>query len=111
MSTYYLLSDHSIGPYVFAAGSIQSTADATPPGLLPVGWTPSNNVDPLDATAVSAFYANGPCMCSPRLTVRPPKTFWQRTPGANSGVMFWSLTGLGSGLAGLFTQNGAGTVS
>jgi hypothetical protein len=109
MSTYYLLADHAIGPYVFPAGSTQSTADAG--GLLPTGWSPSNNVDPIDAGALAAFYANGPCTCSPRPFVRPPKTFWKRTPGANSGVMFWSLTGLGSGLAGLFTQNGAGTPS
>jgi hypothetical protein len=108
MSTYYLLADHSIGPYVFPARSTQSTADV-PGGLLPVAWVPSNNVDPQDAPALAAFYANGPCMCSPRLTVRPPKTYWQITPQpTNPSTMKWSLVGLGAGLAPIFTQNGCG---
>jgi hypothetical protein len=107
MSTYYLLADHSIGGLYFPAGSTQSTADSG--GLLPVGWTPSNNCDPLDAGALAAFYANGPCLPSPRGTVRPPKTFWKITPQpTNPSAMQWSLQGLGIGMASINTQNGVG---
>jgi hypothetical protein len=110
MSSYYLLADHAIGAYVLSAGSSQSTADAG--GLLPTGWSPSNNVDPLDAGALAAFYANGPCLPSlfrPTQAVKPPKTFWQRTFDPNNpGAVKWTLAGLGSGLAAVFTQNGVG---
>lgn len=107
MSSYYLLADHSIGGLYFPAGTTQSTADAG--GLLPSGWSPTPNVDPLDAGALSAFYAAGPCLPSPRLFVRPPKTFWQRSPQpSNPSAMKWSLTGLGSALAAVWTQNGVG---
>jgi hypothetical protein len=102
MSTYYLLTDHAIGPYVFSAGSTQSTVDAG--GLLPFGWICSNNVDPLDTAAVTQFYANGPCQPSlfraqfSTQPVRPPKTFWVATPLPGSPAQSYQLTGLGSGM-------------
>jgi hypothetical protein len=107
MSSYYLLADHSIGGLYFPAGSTQSTADVG--GLLPTGWQPSNNCDPLDAGALAAFYAAGPCLPSPRLFVRPPKTFWKITPQpGNPSAMQWTLQGLGIALAAVWTQQGVG---
>lgn len=107
MSTHYLLAYHYVGGLYFPAGSTQATADSG--GLLPTNWSPSNNVDPLDAGALAAFYANAPCLPSPRLFVRPPKTFWKMAPQpANPGVMKWSLAGVGAALAAVWTQNGVG---
>jgi hypothetical protein len=106
MSSYRLLGPHSVGGAYLPTGSTQSTSDVG--GLLPVGWVPSGNVDPLDAGAVAAFYAAGPARASPARFAPRPKTFWQRSPGANSGCEIWQLTGLGSALAPVNTQNGCG---
>lgn len=57
-ATYYLLEDHWIGDVLLPAGTIQQTADIG--GLLPAGWTPGPNVDPVDANAVAAYTAAGP---------------------------------------------------
>jgi hypothetical protein len=115
MSQYRFLVPHSIGPYYFPAGSIASTADATPPGLLPVGFIPNGGCDPLDASAVAAMYAAGPSRVSLAFTgtfVAPPATYWVFSfpQPSNSGVQMWRLTGLGAALAPLNTQNGCGVV-
>ena len=48
-----------VGPTI-RLGTTASTADVG--GTLPVDWPPTGAVDPLDATAVTAFYARGPQM-------------------------------------------------
>lgn len=105
MSTYLLLEDHWIGNNYLPAGSTQTTADIG--GLLPTGWVPTPNVDPLDAAAVAAFYAAGPVLPGP--TQLRPTTRWTRVPADFSSADFsgtdfyagsagntWVLTGLGA---------------
>src|SRR4029077_10596844 len=102
MSTYVLLQDHWIGTNFLPAGSTQSTADVG--GLLPVGWVPTPNVDPIDAAAVTAFYKAGPQF--PGLTQVKPATYWALGLADFSPADFgrdfytasssWGLTGLGS---------------
>jgi hypothetical protein len=101
MATYRFLADHSIGQFYYSAGTTASTADVAN-GTLPVGWTPSNMVDPLDASALSAFYSAGPQLLGLARTqfngisVSPPVTYWRGTPlGA---LTQYQLTGLGSAL-------------
>jgi hypothetical protein len=81
MSTYKFLQDHVVGGEFYPAGSTASTADVG--GSLPVNWIPTGNVDPQDASAVTAFWNAGPQL--PGL-VRPqwsnqivglPLVYWQ----------------------------------
>lgn len=115
MSQYRLLTDHYIANQILQGGTIQSTADVG--GLLPVGWIPTPNVDPLDTPAVNAFYAQGPQFTGlvrsvlVGIPVVPPVTYWKElvdTPwskgfstafGPRTGSHLWSLTGLGSAMA------------
>jgi hypothetical protein len=112
MSKYRFLQDHHIGGLYYSAGSTASTADVG--GLLPTAWVPTPNVDPLDTPAVNAFYAAGPSKRVPQFgtlsfQVGPPATAWIATPVPNnSGVMQFSLSGLGSGLSPVFYANGTG---
>jgi hypothetical protein len=103
MAAYRFLQDASVGQFYYPAGTIASTADVG--GTLPVGWPPNGAVDPLDATAVTAFYALGPQplgLVRPQWVgqpVTPPITRWVATilPHATS----YSLSGLGAGLPAL----------
>jgi hypothetical protein len=102
MSTYRMLSDHSIRGQYYPAGTIASTADVG--GTLPTGWTPSGSVDPLDGPALAAFYATGPQQpLNPVRTqftgvdVVPAITFWKFASGANP-FRFYQLQGLGLAL-------------
>lgn len=85
-ATYYMLEDHYINENYLPAGTIQRTLDAG--GVLPVGWVPNPNVDPVDANAVNAYRAAG---YQPRglsrtqftpLPVTPPNYVWQFQNGA-----------------------------
>ena len=100
MSQYRFLQDAYVGTQYFLAGTTAATADVAG-GTLPIGWTPSVCVDPLDTPAVNAFYAQGP-QTFPILIrqqwstqpVSPPVTYWRQIPGGR----MWQLTGLGAGL-------------
>lgn len=106
MSRYLMLEDHYINGQYLSAGTQQSTVDVG--GLLPTGWVPTPNVDPLDTPAVAAFYAAGPARSGP-LYARPV-TYWVNlplsdfVPGDFSPADFftinignsWGLTGLGT---------------
>ena len=77
-------------------------------GLIPVGWSPTLAVDPLNASAVANFYSAGPRnACNEDLNVFQmdnysggngaspmirPVTYWVKNFPSN----LWSLTGLGS---------------
>jgi hypothetical protein len=101
MATYRMLQDHYVANQLLLTGTIQSTADVG--GVLPTNWKPSANVEPLDAAAVSAFYALGPQPLGlvrqqyDELLMSPPVTFWKATNVG--GLKSYSLTGLGAGLA------------
>jgi hypothetical protein len=106
MSTYRMLADHWIEDQIFTAGSTYTTADVTSgtPPQLPVGWTPSNNVEPMDAAATTVFYNAGPSL--PGLIrgtfgiVAPPTTYWVRSYG--TAITKWTLSGLGANLAAIY---------
>jgi hypothetical protein len=101
MSTYRWLQD-GVGPsgHYFHAGDIVSTSDVG--GLLPANWVPPGAVEPLDNSAVAAFYAAGPQFTPlvrqqwSGVPVSPPATYWRAIPNTNPTM--WQLTGLGSGL-------------
>jgi hypothetical protein len=101
MSSYRFLEDHSIGSFYYPAGTTAATADVG--GTLPAGWTPTPNVDPLDAPAVAAFFAQGPVKCGPVIaqwsyqSVGPPVTYWAKQSNGE-----YALTGLGSALSPLW---------
>jgi len=81
------------------AGTIVTDQPPTP--SIPVGWTPTPNVDPLDAGAVTAFYNVGPVKPGKlssqfsNAVVGTPATYWAPVSLASG---FWQLTGLGAGL-------------
>jgi hypothetical protein len=101
MATYRLLEDHYVANQFLSAGSTQSTADVG--GVLPIGWKPTPNVEPLDVAAVNAFYAAGPQQPGlirsqfSGIYIAPPITFWQSI--ALGDATLWQLTGLGATLA------------
>lgn len=103
-ATYRLLADHYINNALLPAGSVVTDTGAG--AQIPVGWTPSPAVDPLDSGAVTQFYNAGPGLCGlcraqfSTQAVNPPATYWKGT--AMAGVTSWQLTGLGSGLAPIF---------
>jgi hypothetical protein len=97
MSQYLFLVDQYINNAYIQAGSVQSTQDATPAGILPVGWVPNGGVSPIDAPAITAFYSAGP---------QPPPLVQQRWQGigianpsvywlgiAEAGATKWQLVG------------------
>ena len=110
MSLYRFLADHSVGPFYFQAGTTASTADDG--GLLPVGWVPTGGCEPLDASAVAAFFAAGPQFGWPirqqwsGIGVPRPVTYWVPRPDAAAGNPYreYVLVGLGAGLG--FAQYG-----
>ena len=76
-------------------------------GLIPVGWSPTLAVDPLNAQAVANFYAAGPRnACNEDLSLFAVDNYWNQ--GASPFIQpttywvknfpsnLWSLTGLGS---------------
>lgn len=94
MSQYRMLEDHYINGNFMQVGTIQTTVDVG--GLLPTGWVPTPNVEPLDAPAIAAFYAAGPKTQGlirqvwQAFTVNKPAVYWtQLTPG------LWTLVGSG----------------
>jgi hypothetical protein len=104
MSRYRFLSDHWIGGQYFPAGTIASTADVIA-GTLPVGWTPSGSVDPIDAPALAAFYAVGPQFPGnpirtqfTGIDVVPAITSWSPVPGTSNPTRQYRLGGLGAAL-------------
>jgi hypothetical protein len=104
LSQYRFLSDHSIGGQYYPAGTIASTADVIG-GTLPVGWTPSGSVDPLDSPAVTAMWTAGPQgPLNPIRTqftgidVVPAITAWKPVPGTSNPNRLYALTGLGAAL-------------
>src|SRR5262249_24763986 len=93
MASWRALQD-LIGPSGYVhAGETFSTAD---------DWRPPNAVDPLDNSAVTAFYAAGVQMTPlarqqwSNISVSAPVTYWQAIPNTNPTL--WALTGLGAGL-------------
>lgn len=86
VATYYMLEDHWVnstrGGVMLPAGTLQSTA-----GLLPQGWTPSPNVDPVNDVAVAAYTAAGPrdrgLMRQQyyNMVVYPPNYVWKLVAG------------------------------
>jgi hypothetical protein len=98
MAAYRLLEDHYIGGRLLPAGSVVSDVGAG--AQLPSGWVPTPNCEPLDASALTAFYAAGPILPGPirqQFTTQPvprPATHWAKQPNGQ-----YALTGLGSGLA------------
>jgi hypothetical protein len=98
MSTYRFLQDHYVNGATYLAGTTASTLDAG--GSLPIGWTPTGAVDPLDTPAVNAFYAAGPQVCGSiktqwsGLSVAAPVTRWVAA-GPNREYV---LNGLGTGM-------------
>jgi hypothetical protein len=100
MSTYRLLADHFISNQLLQAGTVQTTANI-PGGVLPLNFQPSGACEPLDASAVSQFYAQGPQTFPvlirqqwSTIPVFSPTTFWRQLPYGQR----WQLTGLGAGL-------------
>jgi hypothetical protein len=102
MSSYRFFQDHSIGGNYYPAGTTASTSDVG--GTLPVGFVPTPACDPLDASALAAFYAVGPQLLltfqfgTLSFQVRPPATYWKATP-IGSGAASYQLTGLGASLS------------
>jgi len=92
---YLMLEDHYVNGNYIQAGTTTDTAS-----LLPSGWVPTPNVDPLNTSAVLAFYNAGP-MLAGLIRVQwvgiigptPPVTYW--TPVGKQ----WGLTGLGKNRA------------
>jgi hypothetical protein len=103
MASYRFLSDAYVGGAHILAGTVLSTQHVG--GTLPNDWRPPGAVDPLDAPAVSAFYAAGvqppPLVRSQWSTVfvAAPVTYWK--PTGNGSL--WVLTGLGAGYAPIAT--------
>jgi hypothetical protein len=100
MSQYRFLQDHYIavgGGMTIPAGSTQSTADAG--GLLPTNWIPSNSVDPIDASAITAFFNAGVqlwlgCRIGVNgFAIAPPAIYWKSV-----GPGLFQLTGAGASL-------------
>lgn len=87
---FRFLKDHFIdGEYIFA-GEIRDMFNP---------WEPTPDVEPLDADAVSSFYAKGPTLGAAIRTqftttyIYRPTTYWQSV-----GPNLWGLTGLGANL-------------
>lgn len=91
VGTYYFLYDHFVDEEYIQAGETREMF---------VPWTPTADVEPLDATAVQAFWEAGPSLGAVVRTrlqqypVRRPVTYWYKTTG-----FYWALSGLGAGLA------------
>jgi hypothetical protein len=104
MSQYRFLQDAYVGQY-FLAGTTAATADVAG-GTLPIGWTPSVCVDPLDTAAVNAYWAAGPQLLGlvrqqwSTIPVTPPVTYWRAVGGGQ-----YQLGGLGAGLPPLSMSN------
>jgi hypothetical protein len=98
VSTYRFVQDCWIGQNYYQAGSQASTADVG--GTLPSNFIPSAACDPLDASALSAFYAAGPQLLGRQWAgnaqfMFPPVTYWKARAIPGSSAMSYSLTGLG----------------
>ena len=97
MSLYRFLADHSVGPFYFQAGTTASTADDGV-GLLPVGWVPTGGVEPLDSSAVAAFFAAGPQFGWPirqqwtGIGVPRPVTYWVPDPMLRLAIPIASMS-------------------
>jgi hypothetical protein len=93
MAQYYLLADLPISGNYLQAGTFQSTVDAG--GVLPVGWSPCPDVDPVDAPALAQYLAMGPQQRSNNKTqfttlpVMAPKFIWAQDANGR-----WNLSGI-----------------
>ena len=58
MATYIFLVDAVVNGQYIQAGTTQSTVDAG--GILPIGWPPIVDVDPVDSVAIWNYWAQGP---------------------------------------------------
>jgi hypothetical protein len=89
LGTFRFLSDHVVNGSFIHAGEIREMFDP---------WTPTSDVEPLDATSTASFYAQGPNMGALFRTQFSPmyidiiKTYWRQIPPSD-----WVLTGLGAG--------------
>ena len=89
MASYRFLQDAYVNGFYITAGDVASTADVG--GTLPINFLPPAACDPLDASAVAAFFAAGVQLLT--LVRTAPATYW--APVANDQ---YSLTGLGVGM-------------
>jgi hypothetical protein len=89
VGTFYFFRDHFVDDEIIEAGTTQEMFSP---------WTPTPDVEPVDATAALNFYLQGPRLAGVIRTqwrgkeLRPPTTYWQ-----NTGGRMWALTGLGAG--------------
>lgn len=99
MASYRFLQDHYVNGVTYLAGTTASTADVF--GSLPARWQPSGQVDPLDNTAVQAFWNAGVQLLGlvrqqwTGIPIVPPTTYW--TPAVTPNpYREYLLTGLGA---------------
>jgi len=92
MAIYYLLTDLYVSDQELLAGTTQATMDSG--GVMPPGWPPPADVDPVDNDALAEYFQAGP---RPRGLIRqqwtqfpvnPPKFVWTFANGR------WSLNGI-----------------
>jgi hypothetical protein len=101
MASYRFLQDHNIGGQTYLAGTTASTADVG--GTLPTNWVPTGQVDPIDGTAIQAFFNAGVQLLGAvrsqwtGIVVAPPAIYWQPFPSAG-GTRPYQLTGAGAAL-------------
>lgn len=93
MAQYRALQDIYTDPFYILAGTVFSdTPGDSVPQMAPQGWIPPNAVDCLDAGALAAFWAVGPCDPSGQaINVAPPAVYWQSYP-AGGGTRPMILT-------------------
>jgi hypothetical protein len=93
LARYRFLEAHYIaGARVIPAGVVETTVDEG--GILPTSFVPDGACEPMDRTAIEAFYRAGPAHCRIHPTVNVPTTYWLLNPATKE----WSLTGLGADL-------------
>ena len=100
MSKYRFFQDAWVGTNNYTAGDIASTADVG--GTLPTNWVPCVAVDPLDASAINAFWQAGvqlPGLVRQQwngIPVAPPLIYWK--PFNLINAVSYQLTGAGAAL-------------
>jgi hypothetical protein len=102
MATYRFFEAHYVNGQYYEPGEVASTADV-PGGTLPLDWVPSAQVDPLDASAIRAYWEAGPQTLNPTKQrwvghpVGTPRIYWQpaRNPRFRAAGYF-ELTGDGA---------------
>jgi len=93
LSRYRFMSAHFINNRRYDPGEIASTSDIVG-GSLPLNWIPTPAADPLDPSAVAAFWSAGPWVESQiDLFVAPPATYFAPVPGTATPNRLYALTG------------------